>query len=104
MANFLEDIIEIADDEPIEAIIIGPKGIYYKNTPDLNEIEGKLLTFEEAKPFLDYEYDDGLGCADCHAIYAWTPSRVLFIHEYDGATSVASVPRNPTAEYSVGMI
>ncbi len=30
-------------------------------------------------------------------MYAWTASRVFLIHEYDGATGDAWVPRNPIA-------
>jgi hypothetical protein len=33
---------------------------------------------------------------DCHNGFVWTPTRVISVHEYDGATWLISVPRNPT--------
>lgn len=54
-----------------------------------------ILTWEEARPILDYEYYCGYGSRDCHSLYIWTPTRVIFIHEYDGATWPEAVPRNP---------
>lgn len=44
---------------------------------------------------LDYAYDGSFGAPECDAIWAWTPTRVLFVSQYDGATRVESVPRNP---------
>jgi len=40
-------------------------------------------------------YDAGYGGEDCHPIYAWTDSRVIFVSCYDGSTQVESIPRNP---------
>jgi hypothetical protein len=62
----------------------------YKDMP-----KGKLITLEQAKPFLDYEYDTGYGAPELPAIYAWTQDRVIAVSQYDGATGFFSIPRNP---------
>lgn len=56
---------------------------------------GKVISWEEARPFLDHDYDRGYGAPDCPAIYAWTEAAVLFVSQYDGATSLNRVPRSP---------
>jgi hypothetical protein len=100
MSNFKNDILEEAGDEPIEAIVIGEMGwggdYNAEGKPAWDEVRGKILTWEEASPYLDYEYDDGYGATGCQAIAAWTKTRVLFVSQYDGSTTVESVYRNPT--------
>ena len=93
--TFAEDIEKVAEGEAIDAVVIGAKGDRWFDE-ELQEPQS-VLTWGEARSRLDYEYDDGYGGADCHAIYAWTRTRVLFVHEYDGSTGVVSVPRNPVA-------
>ncbi len=93
--TFAEDIEEAAAGEPIDAVVIGTRGDHWLDEEP--QEPQAVLSWNEARPRLNYEYDDGYGGADCHAIYAWTPSRVLFVHEYDGSTTVTSVPRNPEA-------
>jgi len=93
--NFLQDILEEAGDEAIEAIVIGefhkgrggrfPDGLPFNVT----------LSVEEAKVWLDYDYYGGYGGEECHPIYAWTKTRVLAVSAYDGATCVTSIPRHP---------
>jgi hypothetical protein len=109
--KFAQDIEKAADGEPIEAIRIGSFGWAY-NEPDEEaygwdrsertaippEKKNVLLSWEEARPMLDYEYDSGFGASDCHNITAWTPSRVLYVHEYDGSTQVLWLERHPVAE------
>ena len=96
--TFAEDIAGVADNEPIEAVVIGRRGNGWFDEPQEAQ---PVLSWGEARERLDYEYDDGFGGAECHAIYAWTPTRVLFVHEYDGSTTVVSVPRNPAASKPV---
>ena len=92
MANFLQDLLREAGNEAIEAIVIGEfRG---------NRLSDKIpfnvtLSMEEAKGWLDYDYDDGYGREECHPIYAWTKTRVLSVSEYDGSTGVTSIPRHP---------
>lgn len=97
--TFARDIEAAADGEPIETIVIGVHGWEgYKKDGDARAApvrHGVRLSWDEARPMLDYDYNGGFGAPDCHAIWAWTPSRVLFVHEYDGSTGVVWVPRSP---------
>lgn len=34
--------------------------------------KGKVIPWEEAKEWLDYNFDDGFGAPNCNAIYVWT--------------------------------
>lgn len=99
MSNFLEDIKEALDGEKVFRIVIGGE---IKDSDDavygrkcLPPSGNKVITWPTAKKYLDYEYDGGFGGEDCHPIYIWTETRVLFVTCYDGATWISSVPRNP---------
>ena len=91
-ANFADDIQGAAGAEPIEGVVIGALG-WERDGGEAPEV----LAWEDARSTLDYEYDDGYGAPECHAIYAWTASRVVFVSTYDGSTRVTWVPRNPVA-------
>lgn len=97
--SFAADIEHRAKGEPIEAVVIGREDDwdYHDDTWFRNgkPPEG-ILTWEEARPFLDYAYDDGYGGADCAPVWAWTATRVIFIGTYDGSTWVQDIPRSPT--------
>lgn len=99
MANLVEWITEIIGDEIIESVVIGDKGwggFESHTIPQYeSQIRNKVLSWEQAKPMLDYEFDSGFGSPGCNAVTVWTPTRVLFVSQYDGATSLESVPRNP---------
>jgi hypothetical protein len=93
--TFAEDILKAAGDEPIIAIAVGPtRGWSWGDETD-HSLGNKPVSWLEAFPVLNYHFDAGFGGQDCHDIWAWTPTRVLFVHEYDGATGVASAPRFP---------
>ena len=97
MANLINWINEMADGEEIEAIVFGEKDFAsfaedYTPHPLLN----KVISFEEAEPILDYEFNDGYHTTGCHPITAWTKSWVIFISTYDSSTSPCRLPRNPT--------
>jgi len=98
MSNFKEDILREADGEEIIGVVIGAFGWGdYHKKPSVPAFQsGKLMTWEDALPILDYEYDAGWGAPDCHAIVAWTENKVLFVVQYDGSTNVCTVPRNPS--------
>lgn len=98
MSTFAEDIEEAAGKEPILAIRIESRDRGWSfDAVELDEsYVGTPLTWDTARPLLDYEYDTGYGGQDCHDFTAWTASRVLFVHEYDGSTYVRTVDRNPT--------
>lgn len=99
MSNFCNDILDAVNGEAIEYIVIGVMGWGdhgseaipgYSNIP-----KGELLTWNEAVNYLDFDYDNGFGVPGCMSIFAWTESRVLFVDQYNGATSVCTIPRNP---------
>ncbi len=82
--------------ETIEFIVVGQHDNHkWDGTP--NADENILLSREDGLKKLDVDYDSGFGGADCFPLYAWTASRVYFIHEYDGATGLQWAPRNPIA-------
>lgn len=99
--TFAEDI-ERAADGPILACTIGDMGwcdyrLEDKHQPASARRE-EVLSWEEARPLLDYEYDSGYGAPDCHAIYAWTETHIVYVSQYDGSTSIYRLPRNPSDE------
>lgn len=89
-AQEIEDLVP--DGETIEAVVLGDDERGYREHPKLSL---EVLTWEQARPLLDYDYDPGYGGQDCHSFYAWTQTRVIFVHEYDGATAPHWVPRHP---------
>ena len=94
--TFADDILEAAGSEHIEAIAVGPcRGYSWSDETD-HALGPNPVSWEAAFPVLNYDYDDGFGGQDCHDFWAWTPTRVLFVHEYDGATRIASAPRHPS--------
>lgn len=108
-SNLVRWIEEAAKNDAIEAVVIGPFG--WGDWGDLEDgfredgcpvkipkdKRGVVLPWDEAKKLLDYDFDSGFGSAECHAIYAWSASLVMWIHEYDGSTHLMTAPRNPIA-------
>ena len=102
MLNFKCDILEEVGQDNIEAVIILAGAIdSWSDTPDPRDISVELcgipLTWDQAAPLLDYSYDAGFGCMDCHNILVYTSTYVIYVHEYDGSTELRSIPRNPSA-------
>ena len=96
--TFAAEVEDVAGGEQIIAVVVGEMGwMGYRDEskPAWGHIKGRVVTWEEARPMLDYIYDDGYGAPDCQAIYAWTPTRVIFVSQYDGSTNIESIPRNP---------
>lgn len=100
MANLkteLEDGLNAG--ERIEAIVIGEHdrdpNRYNDEPARYADMLNRVLTWEEAAPILDEEYDDGYGSADCFPFYAWTNTHIYFVREYDGSTQIGAIPRNP---------
>jgi hypothetical protein len=89
--TFAEDIEMVADGEPIEGVVIGARGW------DFEAADQPVQLWSEARPALDYKYDDDYGAPECHAVWAWTSTKVIFVSTYDGSTSVTFVPRHPKA-------
>lgn len=90
-ANLVDWIENIAQGEPIEAVVIGGLG----RRPWDEQIRNRPLTWAQARPLLDYTFDSGYGAPGCNAIYAWTPTKIIGISQYDGSTSPFWIPRNP---------
>lgn len=94
-AEQIED--EAGGAENIRAIVIGAEpwssSVEEGSRPPVER--NVLLTWQDARPALDYEADQGFGGVTTDAFYAWTDTLVLFMGEYDGSSWVDSVPRNP---------
>jgi hypothetical protein len=94
-----------ANGEPIVAIVIVEMGWVGYNEPKEGplpeKLRGTVLSWEEAVPFLQYEFSADYGAPGCQAITVWTASKVIFISQYDGSTSIHSVPRNPVAHMPI---
>lgn len=97
MATIAKWIEEFAGDENIEAVVVGKHYSDHDwNDEPFNQVPiGVVMSWDEAKPFLTYEFDSGYNGADCHPVYVWTKTKIIMIHEYDGAVWPATVPRNP---------
>ena len=96
MCNFAEDIEKVARGDEILAVVITHGRDTLEEDGNDDNPPYEILTWEEVRPRLDYTYDTGYGGADCHAIYAWTATRLIVVAEYDGSTSIIGLPRNPT--------
>jgi hypothetical protein len=59
---------------------------------------GPVLRCTLTEAGLDAEFDSGYGSPEGKPFTAWTAARVYFPVCYDGAESVASVPRAPCDE------
>lgn len=97
--SFKDDILAEAKG-PIIGIripLMNSYSSYSNDTRDalVKQYNGQTISWEIAAPLLDYPYYSGYGSMDCHNIVAWTETQVIYIHEYDGSTSVCSLPRNP---------
>jgi hypothetical protein len=100
MGNLKKWLLSEANNEEILGVVIGGMGWgpdYGKeNVPNFDEIpKFKVLSWDKAKGFLDYDFDEGYGSPNCQAITAWTETKVIAISQYDGATGIFSLPRNP---------
>ena len=82
--------------ETIEALVVGPHDDRSYSDPPKPD-ENIILSREAGLAKVDLDYDNGYGGADCYPLYAWTASRVFFVHEYDGSTGLCWAPRNPMA-------
>jgi hypothetical protein len=96
ITNLKKEIPEAAGGEEIVGICIEKDDYYFGGNERVPEDKrGIVLPASEALDLLDYDFDSGFGGRECHAFYAWTASRIIFLHEYDGSTSVCWIPRHP---------
>lgn len=96
MGNLMRWVLDAANGAEIEAVVIGEFG-YADDGGNADAVMGKVISWDEAKRYLDYEFDSGYGGVSCHAICVWTADKVFGVSQYDGSTSLFSVQRNPVA-------
>lgn len=90
-------------NDAVVAIVFGRYGHGFdyeqdrERTPQPYPPVGKILSLDEARPFLQsWAFVGGFGSAACYPVWIWTTTAVLFVHEYDGSTGLAHVPRAPS--------
>lgn len=98
--NFKEEILKIVGDEFDSAIIkiFDTDGVSEENQKVPDKYFKKCVELKEVINFLDYTYDNDYGGQECHDIIIWTNTKIIFVHEYDGSTSLWVYSRNPTNE------
>ncbi len=102
MSNAYENLKETLEkDEVIEGISFGGWGWggYRESNPPLvpKDKQGVVLSEDEAKPLMvGWELYSGHGAPLAYALYVWTNKRVMWLTQYDGATSLDSMPRHPS--------
>ena len=99
MANLIEWITNNIPESEIDGVVIGEMGwgdYASSHVPKYNEQpRGKVLSWIDAKPLLDYEFSSGYGAPQCNAVYVWGKSTIMGICQYDGSTAPFFIPRNP---------
>lgn len=91
----------LGPDEEVEAAVFGEWGwgggyLEPEPPPVPDEVQGKVLTPDEAKPLMDgWSFIGGYGAPECYAVRIWTNKQVLWITQYDGSTCLDSAPRDP---------
>jgi hypothetical protein len=85
-------LLEAAEGQKILGVVLGrrPWNSEWPEWP-----EGKLLSYEEAMPWLLIEFDDGFGSQGNPPLHAWTEDWVIGTENYDGSTDWFRIPRNP---------
>ena len=96
MSNLKEWFAEDADGDDNAVVVI--KWVRKKFVPNHADVPvDKIITWDEAKKWIDVDFDSGFGADECpFTIYVWTSKNVFTIDEYDGANGIVSLPRNPT--------
>jgi hypothetical protein len=97
------DLLEELKGEECLAIVVGEFPTYPPRlqkqalyAAQRGHIPNALTTLAKAKDYLNYDYKpESYGAEEIPPIYAWTKTRVISVHEYDGSTYFQSVPRNP---------
>jgi len=97
--NLKRWVLEAAGGEEIEAVVVGWSE-WSDGGVDPGPLANKVAKWSEVEALLDFDFYSGYGGAQCNAInaiYAWTKSWVIAVSEYDGATGISKLPRNPMA-------
>lgn len=99
--NAVKDVVkELKEGEEVESVVFGAWGWQGygepKPPPVPVEKQGVILPWSEAKLLMEgWSFNGGFGAPQCYAVNIWTNWRVLYVVQYDGATGLESVPRNP---------
>lgn len=101
MPTLKQWIEDMADGQPVEAVVIGEMGWGdYKSeiVPNyVNQPRGTVLSWEQAIPWISYSFEAGLGAPGCNAVFAWTPDWIGSVLRFDGLTEPFRIPRHPVA-------
>ena len=102
------DYLECVADEPIICVVIGKLewDDYWDDdwdddwnsvsVPNYRDIpKGQVLPWSEGRKWLEFKTSYGFGSPKQPAVYCYTENYVIFMTQYDGATSASAVPRNP---------
>lgn len=107
MNNFKDDIMSEVRNELDTAIVFIDDNITnpcYDDEPDINDVPeemiGKFYKLKDIIHLFDYEYDTGFGLRDCQDIIIWTDTKIIYVYEYDGSTSLQTIYRFPNGEIS----
>jgi len=101
MKSAYEDLLsKLREGEVVEAVVFGQWGWDGYKEPEPNPIpidrRNKVLSFGEAKQYMkEWSFESKGGAPECYAVYVWTNFRVFWVTEYDGDTTLNSMPRNP---------
>ena len=102
--NALKELKEfLGKGEVIEGIVFGDWGsiLTEPNPPPVPRYKrGKVLSLKVAGALMKgWTFNGDYGSVSCYATYVWTNKRVIWVTQYDGATWLSSVPRNPTPTF-----
>lgn len=99
MPTLKEWIEECAEGERVEGVVIGEMGwgdYPSGGVPNYSaQPKNVVLSWEQAFPWLLYDFDNGYGGPECNAVTAWTATKVIAVSQYDGSTSPFVLPRHP---------
>lgn len=102
--NPLELILQAAGGEAVEAVVISSMNSNLREMLGASEIvelpedlRGAILSWEGAKPYLDYEVDQ-YSVNEHDPVMVWTASWVIQLGFDDGPVRATRVPRNPKGE------
>ena len=102
MSNAYTDLKKALEkDEVIEGISFGDWGWGGYHEPDPPPVpkdkRGIVLSEDEAKPLMaGWSLYCGHGAPMAYATYVWTNKRAMWLTQYDGSTSLDSIPRHPS--------
>ncbi|RLG52824.1 MAG: hypothetical protein DRO00_05035 [Thermoproteota archaeon] len=96
MVNLKDEILKLTDSEIIEAVVIGHNYWLEEYEDKIPwEKKGVILSWEEAKKLLDFEYESDYGKPEGYPVFVWTKTKLIITVIYDGKIWLEALPRNP---------